>query len=77
MKNLTLHQLINSTVVSPADLHKTLDTLSQSIIEANNLRGQFSSEEDMLGSIMLFISENYKFEIIKAKMATHILCNPK
>jgi hypothetical protein len=78
MKKLSLHQLINSNLVSQSDVHTTIDNLSKTIIEANNISvNQFNDKKDMLGSIFRFISESYTFDVVKTGIATHILCNPK
>ena len=79
MKKLSLHQLINSKLVQPKDVHNTIHNLSQLIIQQNNLKDTdpFNGKRDLLGSVMLFISENYTFDIVKGTLATHILCNPK
>jgi hypothetical protein len=78
MKKLSLHQLINSNSVSQSDVHTTIDNLTQTIIQANRMNvSQFNSKEDMFGSIMRFISDYYTFDVVKTKVATHILCNPK
>ena len=79
MKKLSLHQLINSKLVQPKDVHNTIHNLSQMIIQQNNLKDTilFNGKRDMLGSVMLFINDNYTFDIVKGQFATHILCNPK
>jgi hypothetical protein len=79
MKKLSLHQLVNSNFVSQSDVHTTVDRLANSIIEANNINVNHfdGNKKDMFRCIFKHIEDFYSFDIVKTKVATHILCNPK